>query len=159
MGKGAVLWIVQAIRSSRNPSTGCWIAEHPGEDTARGSPGQGEPPEDNGRITLTGFCILHTLAVSEAKDRKMQKLKISIDNPRPLGKKIGETIRGAIVNGQLPAGTRVAEPDLAERFGISRTPIREAFRQLESEGFITVVPRKGAVVASFFPRMSPTSTT
>jgi len=79
----------------------------------------------------------------------MQMLKISIDNHMTLREKIVETIRGAIVNGQLPAGTRVAEPDLAERFGISRTPIREAFRQLESEGFITVVPRKGAVVASF----------
>lgn len=79
----------------------------------------------------------------------MQKMKINIDNHMTLREKIVETIRGAIVNGQLPAGTRVAEPDLAERFGISRTPIREAFRQLESEGFITVIPRKGAVVASF----------
>ena len=39
------------------------------------------------------------------------------------------------------------EPELAEKFGISRTPIREAFRQLESEGFITFTPRKGAVVS------------
>ncbi|MGB5994812.1 MAG: GntR family transcriptional regulator [Candidatus Deferrimicrobiaceae bacterium] len=65
-----------------------------------------------------------------------------------LREKIVETIRNAIVNGQLPAGSRVAEPDLAGRFGISRTPIREALRQLESEGFITVIPRKGAIVAS-----------
>ena len=78
----------------------------------------------------------------------MQKLKIQIDNHTTLREKIVETIRGAIVNGQIPAGTRVAEPELADRFGISRTPIREAFRQLESEGFITVIPRKGAVVAS-----------
>jgi DNA-binding GntR family transcriptional regulator len=41
----------------------------------------------------------------------------------------------------------VSEPDIAERYGISRTPIREAFRQLESEGYLTVIPRKGAVVA------------
>lgn len=78
----------------------------------------------------------------------LQKLKIQIDNHTTLREKIVETIRGAIVNGQIPAGTRVAEPELADRFGISRTPIREAFRQLESEGFITVIPRKGAVVAS-----------
>ncbi len=78
----------------------------------------------------------------------MQKLKIQIDNHLTLREKIVETIRNAIVNGQLPAGTRVAEPDLADKFGISRTPIREAFRQLESEGFITVIPRKGAIVAS-----------
>lgn len=79
----------------------------------------------------------------------MRKLRINIDNHLTLREKIVETIRSAIVNGQLQAGTRVAEPDLADRFGISRTPIREAFRQLESEGFITVIPRKGAVVASF----------
>ncbi len=78
----------------------------------------------------------------------MQKLKIQIDNHLTLREKIVETIRNAIVNGQLVAGTRVAEPDLADKFGISRTPIREAFRQLESEGFITVIPRKGAIVAS-----------
>ncbi len=78
----------------------------------------------------------------------MPKLKIQIDNHMTLREKIVETIRNAIVNGQLPAGSRVAEPDLAGRFGISRTPIREAFRQLETEGFITVIPRKGAVVAS-----------
>jgi DNA-binding GntR family transcriptional regulator len=78
----------------------------------------------------------------------VQKLRIQIDNHLTLREKIVETIRSAIVNGQLPAGSRVAEPDLADRFGISRTPIREAFRQLETEGFITVIPRKGAVVAS-----------
>jgi DNA-binding GntR family transcriptional regulator len=78
----------------------------------------------------------------------LQKLKIQIDNHMTLREKIVETVRNAIVNGQIPAGARVAEPELADRFGISRTPIREAFRQLESEGFITVIPRKGAIVAS-----------
>jgi DNA-binding GntR family transcriptional regulator len=82
----------------------------------------------------------------------MQKLKIQIDNHQTLREKIVETIRNAIVNGQLASGTRVAEPDLADKFGISRTPIREAFRQLESEGFITVIPRKGAIVASLSPK-------
>jgi DNA-binding GntR family transcriptional regulator len=82
----------------------------------------------------------------------MQKLKIQIDNHQTLREKIVETIRNAIVNGQLASGTRVAEPDLADKFGISRTPIREAFRQLESEGFIRVIPRKGAIVASLSPK-------
>jgi len=82
----------------------------------------------------------------------MAKIKIQIDNHLTLREKIVETIRNAIVTGQLPAGTRIAEPDLADRFGISRTPIREAFRQLETEGFITVIPRKGAVVASLSPK-------
>jgi DNA-binding GntR family transcriptional regulator len=66
-----------------------------------------------------------------------------------LREKILENIRDAIISGSMTAGSRVSEPDLAERYGISRTPIREAFRQLESEGYLTVIPRKGAVVSAF----------
>lgn len=71
-----------------------------------------------------------------------------IEHHQTLREKILETIREAILKGDLKPGEKVAEPELAERFGISRTPIREAFRQLESEGYLTVVPRKGAVVAA-----------
>ncbi len=66
-----------------------------------------------------------------------------------LREKILENIRDAIISGSMAAGSRVSEPELAERHGISRTPIREAFRQLESEGYLTVIPRKGAVVSAF----------
>ncbi len=69
-----------------------------------------------------------------------------------LRERILETIRDAILSGSLKQGEKVAEPELAERFGISRTPIREAFRQLESEGYLTVIPRKGAVVTAFSAR-------
>ncbi len=71
-----------------------------------------------------------------------------IEQHLTLREKILETIREAILKGTLKPGEKVAEPELAERFGISRTPIREAFRQLESEGYLTVIPRKGAVVAA-----------
>ncbi len=75
-----------------------------------------------------------------------------IERHQTLREKILETIREAILNGTLKPGEKVAEPELAERFGISRTPIREAFRQLESEGYLTVVPRKGAVVTALSER-------
>ena len=75
-----------------------------------------------------------------------------IERHQTLREKILETIREAILKGDLKPGEKVAEPELAERFGISRTPIREAFRQLESEGYLTVVPRKGAVVAALSER-------
>lgn len=75
-----------------------------------------------------------------------------IERHQTLREKILETIRDAILKGSLKPGERVSEPELAERFGISRTPIREAFRQLESEGYLVVVPRKGAVVASLSER-------
>jgi len=75
-----------------------------------------------------------------------------IERHQTLREKILENIRDAILKGTLKAGERVSEPDLAERYGISRTPIREAFRQLESEGYLTVVPRKGAVVTALSER-------
>lgn len=75
-----------------------------------------------------------------------------MERHQTLREKILETIREAILKGNLKPGEKVAEPELAERFGISRTPIREAFRQLESEGYLTVIPRKGAVVAALSQR-------
>nr|WP_291317375.1 GntR family transcriptional regulator [Desulfuromonas sp.] len=78
--------------------------------------------------------------------------KKPMEHHQTLREKILETIREAILRGALKPGEKVAEPELAERFGISRTPIREAFRQLESEGYLTVIPRKGAVVTSLSER-------
>jgi DNA-binding GntR family transcriptional regulator len=75
-----------------------------------------------------------------------------IERHQTLREQILETIREAILSGNLKPGEKVAEPELAERFGISRTPIREAFRQLEAEGYLTVIPRKGAVVAALSER-------
>lgn len=79
-------------------------------------------------------------------------MKKPMEKHLTLREKILENIRDAIVNGNLKAGSRVSEPELAERYGISRTPIREAFRQLESEGYLTVIPRRGAVVSQFSPK-------
>ena len=76
-------------------------------------------------------------------------MKKHVEKHLTLRERILETIRDAIMSGALKPGEKVAEPELATRFGISRTPIREAFRQLESEGYLTVIPRKGALVAYF----------
>jgi DNA-binding GntR family transcriptional regulator len=76
-------------------------------------------------------------------------MKKNMEKHLTLREKILEHIRDAIISGSLKAGSRVSEPELAERYGISRTPIREAFRQLESEGYLTVIPRRGAVVSEF----------
>lgn len=79
-------------------------------------------------------------------------MKKLLEKHLTLREKILENIREAIVSGSLKAGSRVSEPELAERYGISRTPIREAFRQLESEGYLTVIPRRGAVVSELSPK-------
>ncbi len=56
-------------------------------------------------------------------------------------------LRQLIVDGTLPPGQRIFENELAEQLGISRTPLREALRQLETEGLITLSARRGAMVA------------
>ena len=80
---------------------------------------------------------------------KLQKKFLIIDQHQTLREKIVNSIREAIVKGIFEPGEKVLEPELAKRFGTSRTPIRESFRQLESEGFLVVIPRKGAIVRSF----------
>lgn len=77
----------------------------------------------------------------------MERTEGPIQSHRTLREVIVRTIRDGIIQGAFRPGEHITEPDLAERFGISRTPIREAFRQLETEGFLTTVPRKGTVVA------------
>jgi GntR family transcriptional regulator of vanillate catabolism len=59
------------------------------------------------------------------------------------------TLRQLIVSGQLPAGERVAEIPLAQRLGVSRTPVRLAFRSLEREGLLTRAGKRGYVVRRF----------
>jgi DNA-binding GntR family transcriptional regulator len=72
---------------------------------------------------------------------------MKLKRPRTLREQIVFSLRESIIRGDLEPGQKLTEPELAEKLGISRTPIREAFRQLETEGFLTVVPRKGAMVS------------
>ncbi|HET7559303.1 MAG TPA: GntR family transcriptional regulator [Limnochordia bacterium] len=74
-------------------------------------------------------------------------MKIQLDNYRPLRELVFEAVREAIIEGQLKPGERLMEIQLAERLGVSRTPVREAIRKLELEGFVVMIPRKGAYVA------------
>lgn len=60
-----------------------------------------------------------------------------------------EALEQDIVTGQLAPGTRLEEMGLANRFGVSRTPVREALNQLASIGLVEIRPRRGAVVAAF----------
>lgn len=62
-------------------------------------------------------------------------------------------IRSRIADGDFPPGYRLKERDLSEETGISRIPIREAIRALATEGFVTIVPRRGAMVSALEPEM------
>jgi len=69
----------------------------------------------------------------------------------PLREQVIALMRSAILDFQLRPGQRLVERELIERFGVSRTTIREALRDLASEGLVTVVPQKGAIVAAPSP--------
>ncbi|WP_300277198.1 GntR family transcriptional regulator [Peptacetobacter sp.] len=73
--------------------------------------------------------------------------KLNLDNYKPLRDVVFESLRKAIVEGNLKPGQRLMEVQLAEQLGVSRTPVREAIRKLELEGFVIMLPRKGAYVA------------
>lgn len=75
------------------------------------------------------------------------KLKVNLNEYLPLRDVVFNTLREAILKGELIAGERLMEKQLAERMGVSRTPIREAIRKLELEGLVVMIPRKGAEVA------------
>ena len=66
---------------------------------------------------------------------------------RTLHDELVERVRGLIVEGELPAGKRIDEKALCERFGVSRTPLREAVKVLALEGYVILTPNRGASVA------------
>ena len=77
----------------------------------------------------------------------MQDFQLKMDDFLPLRDVVFNTLRQAILTGELKPGERLMEIHLAERLGVSRTPIREAIRKLELEGLVTMIPRRGAEVA------------
>ncbi len=73
--------------------------------------------------------------------------ELDMDDFLPLRDVVFNTLRQAILRGELKPGERLLEIQLANELGVSRTPIREAIRKLELEGLVVMVPRKSAVVA------------
>ena len=76
-----------------------------------------------------------------------ENLQIEMNDLLPLRDVVFHTLRRAILTGQLKPGERLMEVHLANKLGVSRTPIREAIRKLELEGLVTMIPRRGAEVA------------
>lgn len=74
-------------------------------------------------------------------------LQVKMDAFLPLRDVVFNTLRQAILTGELKPGERLMEIHLANKLGVSRTPIREAIRKLELEGLVTMIPRRGAEVA------------
>lgn len=78
----------------------------------------------------------------------MKDISLKMDEYLPLRDVVFNTLRNAILTGELSPGERLMEIKLADKLGVSRTPIREAIRKLELEGLVVNTPRKGAEVAN-----------
>ncbi|MCC6222049.1 MAG: GntR family transcriptional regulator [Thermoleophilia bacterium] len=79
---------------------------------------------------------------------------LNVEHVRPpqLWEAVLERIRAAVLGGELPAGAKLVEAELAERFGTSRGPVREAIRELAREGLVVELPRRGTVVSTLTAR-------
>src|SRR3546814_15119151 len=67
---------------------------------------------------------------------------------RPLHNELADRLRHMIVEGELAPGEKLAEKELCQRFGVSRTPLREAMRVLATEGLVLLTPNRGCTVAT-----------
>ncbi|MDI2593052.1 GntR family transcriptional regulator [Pseudomonas sp. N3-W] len=82
------------------------------------------------------------------KSNPLSSIKVNGPIPAHLARSvIEETLRTAILTGRIPCGTALRQQDLADLFGVSRMPVREALRQLEAQSLLNVIAHKGAVVA------------
>lgn len=77
----------------------------------------------------------------------IDNLHVNSDEYLPLRDVVFNTLRQAILTGEMKPGERLMEIHLANKLGVSRTPIREAIRKLELEGLVIMIPRRGAEVA------------
>ncbi|MCL6271946.1 GntR family transcriptional regulator [Sansalvadorimonas sp. 2012CJ34-2] len=73
---------------------------------------------------------------------------MSVDSPRTLSDQLFEKLQHAIVRGDLAAGMRLSEAELASRYGVSRGPLREAIHRLESRKLVVRTPHSGTKVVS-----------
>lgn len=71
---------------------------------------------------------------------------------RSLSSSIAIELREGILSGTYPAGAQLRQDALAQSFGVSRIPVREALFQLDAEGLVRITPQKGAVVSELSPR-------
>lgn len=92
--------------------------------------------------------------MQKRSDAPAKRLPSSIDHVphRSYRDFVRNRIREAILSGEFHPGEHLNEVDMAVRFGVSATPVREAFRELEQTGLIVVVPHRGAVVRSLTHR-------
>lgn len=76
----------------------------------------------------------------------MDPLKQNGNDDHTLVNKVAEILRNKILKGNFKEGEKLVQDEWGEKLNVSRTPIREALKQLEMEGLVKLIPRKGAIV-------------
>jgi DNA-binding GntR family transcriptional regulator len=76
----------------------------------------------------------------------------ALEERRALVDRLAATLQARVLSGELESGTRLRQEALAEEFGVSRTPIREALRKLQEAGLVELRPNRGALVRGPSPR-------
>ncbi|HEX6111057.1 MAG TPA: GntR family transcriptional regulator [Geminicoccaceae bacterium] len=89
--------------------------------------------------------LAHAASIPDGRRFRVERIAA------PLRQRVTDSIRNAIAAGYFKSGERLPERTLCEMTGVSRTLVREALRQLESEGVIEVLPHRGPIVAVMTP--------
>jgi DNA-binding GntR family transcriptional regulator len=77
----------------------------------------------------------------KGEDRRLGETHLALND------RVRDALRDAIIDGEFKPGDRLIEGRLADRFGVSRNPVREALKALDTEGIVEIVPRRGAFVS------------
>ncbi len=93
--------------------------------------------------------IVYGFLYAWGRDNMSQMTMQTEDDNRPIRDIAYENLKHAIITGSLPAGSRIVETTYANKFHISRTPLREALRKLERDGLVEYVLHRGVVVRAF----------
>ncbi|MEM1362594.1 MAG: GntR family transcriptional regulator [Pseudomonadota bacterium] len=80
------------------------------------------------------------------EDSSQIRGQLMISRPA-LAVEVANALRELILEGELASGEKIREKELTERFGVSRTPLREAMKMLSSEGLIELIPNRGAIIS------------
>lgn len=103
---------------------------------------------ENTHVQTSRFLLGRSASVCLEVEKAVRELtKVAMQKPQTVAEHIAGILREAIVEGSLQAGTPLRQDELAARFGFSRMPIRDALRQLENEGLVSIHPTRGAFVA------------
>ena len=93
----------------------------------------------------------NTIIVRRKRDQKMDNYS-NDKSSQPLSAGLYLEIQKDILSGELPSGSKLTEAAVCKKYNVSRTPVREAFRQLESDGLVENIPNRGAFVAGLSKR-------